>query len=144
MANSSKQRGTLIESRVRAYLLANGWPDCDRQPLRGNRDQGDLIVCRAPVIIAECKARKGTISERTIADWMEQTETEAVRAGADLAVLIVARHGIRVGEYDAIMRANDWALLLTGDSILPTDAPWPLRASLADWSQAAADWAELN
>lgn len=142
MANPSKQRGTLIESRVRAYLQANGWPEADRQPLRGNRDQGDLIVCRAPVIIAECKARKGTISERDIAVWLEQTETEAVHAGADLAVLIVARHGIKVAEYDAIMRANDWALLLTGDSILPTDAPWPLRASLADWSQTTLAWVE--
>jgi hypothetical protein len=142
MANPSKQRGTLIESRVRAYLLANGWPDCDRQPLRGSRDQGDLIVCRAPVIIAECKARKGTISERTIADWMEQTETEAVHAGAVSAVLIVARHGIRVGEYDAIMRANDWALLLTEDSLMVRDAPWPMRASLADWSAMAKAWAD--
>ena len=67
---------------------------------------------------------------------------EAVHAGADLSVLIVARKGVRVEYWDAVMAANDWMLLLSGDEVLPTDAPWPLRASLADWSRMALAWVE--
>ena len=139
-----KDIGTSAETAAKRWLQANGWPDCDRQPLRGNRDQGDLIVCRAPVIVAECKAgaMAESASNNLIRDWLEQTETEAVHAGADLAVLVVRRFRRPVAAWDAWMRANDWALLLTGDSILPTDAPWPLRASLADWSRAAYEWAD--
>ena len=40
------------------------------------------------------------------------------------------------------MAANDWMLILSGDEVLPTDAPWPLRASLADWSRMALAWVE--
>jgi len=32
--------------------------------------------------------------------------------------------------------------MLSGDEVLPTDAPWPLRASLADWSRMALAWVE--
>lgn len=141
-----KDIGTAAESAARNWLQSNGWPECDRQPLRGNRDQGDLVVCRSPLIIAEVKA--GAMAEKAsdalIREWIKQTETEAVHAGAELGVLIVRRFRRPVAQWDAWLRANDWALLLTGDSILPTDAPWPLRASLADWATAAADWAELN
>ena len=28
------------------------------------------------------------------------------------------------------MSANDWMLMLSGDQVLPTDAPWPMRTSL--------------
>jgi hypothetical protein len=57
-------------------------------------------------------------------------------------VLIVARKGVRVEYWDAVMAANDWMLLLSGDEVLPTDAPWALRASLADWSRMALAWVE--
>ena len=143
MTNPSKAKGTRKESTARAFLKVSGFPECERQPLHGNRDHGDLIVCQAPKIIAEVKSRKGTISGRDIDLWWKQTETEAVHAGADLGVLIVARHGVSVAAWDAIMPASDWALLLTGDSILPTDAPRLLRASLADWSLMAWEWADV-
>ena len=140
-----KDIGTAAETAAKRFLQANGFPECDRQPLRGNRDQGDLVVCRDPLVIAEVKG--GQMAEKAsaavIAEWLEQTETEAVHAGADLAVLIVRRHRRPVGLWDTYMRANDWALLLTGDSILPTDAPWPLRASLGDWSRMAWEWADV-
>ena len=44
--------------------------------------------------------------------------------------------------WDAYMQACDWALLLTADEVLPTDAPWPMRTSLADWSSMAKAWAD--
>ena len=32
--------------------------------------------------------------------------------------------------------------LLSGDEVMGVDAPWPLRASLADWSVMAKAWAQ--
>jgi hypothetical protein len=142
--SKSKAIGTAAETAATRYLQANGFPACDRQPLRGNRDQGDLIVCRTPRVIAEVKGGQmaETASAAVIAEWLEQTETEAVHAGADLGVLIVRRFRRPVGLWDAYMPSADWALLLTGESLLTRDAPWPLRSSLADWARMASWWAE--
>ena len=140
--NPSRDKGTRKETTAKRYLQHSGWPEADRQPLRGNRDHGDLVVCRKPLIIAEVKFRSHTFSDAQVARWLEETEREAVHAGADLSVLIVARKGVRVEYWDAVMAANDWLLILSGDEVLPTDAPWPLRASLADWSRMAKAWAD--
>ena len=142
MANPSRDKGTRMETTAKRYLQASGWPQADRQPLRGDRDQGDLVVSRIPLIIAEVKYRDHAFSDAQLGRWLEETEREAVHAGADLGVLIVARKGVRVENWDAVMAANDWMLLLSGDEVLPTDAPWPLRASLADWSRMALAWVE--
>jgi hypothetical protein len=128
------------------WLRDNGWPAARRQPLTGSRDQGDIVVCDSPRIIVECKAgaQTETASVALIGDWLAQTEAEAVNAGADLAVLVVRRFRRPVQAWDAWMVASDWALLLTGDSIPPTDAPWPLRASLADWARMTREWADAQ
>ena len=144
MANPSRDKGTRMETTAKRYLQASGWPQADRQPLRGDRDQGDLVVSRIPLIIAEVKYRDHAFSDAQLGRWLEETEQEAVHAGADLGVLIVARKGVRVENWDAVMAANDWMLLLSGDQVLPTDAPWALRASLADWSRMALAWVEAQ
>jgi hypothetical protein len=144
MSNPSKAKGTRAETTAKRYLLANGFPECDRQPLHGNRDQGDLIVCRSPKIVAEVKARKGTISEAQIASWWAQTETEPVHANADLAVLIVARHGVSVAAWDAYMPAYDWLHVFGGTYVMAAAAPWLMRASLADWAAMLTDWADVT
>ena len=145
MKRTPKAIGTTAgETPAARWLQDNGWPTARRQPLTGNRDQGDIVVCDDPKIIAEVKAGWQTekASPAVIAEWLHQTETEAVHAGADLAVLIVARKYRNPAQWDAWMCANDWTLLLSGDSVLPTDAPWPLRSSLQDWSCAAKAWVE--
>ena len=142
--NPSKDKGTRRETTAKRYLQASGWPEADRQPLRGNRDHGDLVVCRTPKIVAEVKYRDRTFSDAQVLRWLEETETEAVHAGADLSVLIVARKGVRVEYWDAVMAANDWMLMLSGDQVLPTDAPWPMRTSLEHWSRIALAWVEAQ
>ena len=144
MTNPSKDKGTRRETAAKRYLQHSGWPEADRQPLRGNRDHGDLVVCRKPLIIAEVKFRSHTFSDAQVARWLEETEREAVHAGADLSVLIVARKGVRVEYWDAVMAANDWMLMLSGDQVLPTDAPWPMRTSLEHWSRIALAWVEAQ
>ena len=142
MSNPSKDKGTRRETAAKRYLQGAGWPQADRAPLRGNRDHGDLVICRDPHIIAEVKYRSETFSDAQVGRWLEETEREAINAGADLGLLIVARKGVRVEYWDAVMAANDWMLMLSGDEVLPTDAPWALRASLADWSRMALAWVE--
>jgi hypothetical protein len=144
MSRRPKDIGTAGESAARRFLVDDGWPDCERRALAGNRDTGDLTVCRTPLIIAEVKAGHAAdkASPKVVDAWLEQTDTEAVHAGADLAVLIVARKYRHPRDWDAYMCAADWALLLTGYWMLPTDAPWPMRTSLADWSAMAKAWAD--
>ena len=142
-----KAIGTAAESAAVRWLKGNGWPDTIRLEELGIKNQGDLLLNdNAPRLTAEVKAgwqtEKAGAAKR--AEWLQQTEDRAVRAGADLSVLIVARKGCNPSLWDAYMPAADWALLLTGDSILTTDAPWPLRASLADWSRAAWEWADAQ
>ena len=144
MSRRPKDIGTAAETAARRFLVDDGWPDCERRALAGNRDTGDLTVCRRPLIIAEVKAGHAAdkASPKVIDDWLEQTDTEAVHAGADLGVLIVARKYRNPRDWDAYMRACDWVLLLTGDEVLWPDAPWPMRVSVEHWSQMAKAWAD--
>ena len=144
MTRRPRDIGTAGETAAKRWLQDNGWPDADRQPLRGTRDCGDLTVCRYPLIVAEVKAGNAaeTAPSGLIGQWLAQTETERVNAGAVLAVLIVRRHRRPVGLWDAHMPAEGWLTLLDGSDVGGRDAPWPLRASLADWSCAAKAWAD--
>ena len=146
MTNPSRDNGTRMESRAARYLRGAGWPDCDRQPLRGNRDHGDLIVSRRPLIIAEVKYRDRSASQQQVAAWMDETLREADHAGADLGVLIVARKGVQVESWHACMTAADWVALLVGADLGvdpgEMDAPWVLSAPLADWAYMAGLWAD--
>jgi Holliday junction resolvase-like predicted endonuclease len=139
-----KDIGTSAETAVKRWLQDNGWPDADRQPLRGSRDEGDLIVCRRPLIVAEIKA--GQVAEKAsdnlIREWLEQTETERANSRADVGVLVVRRFRRPVALWDAWMDAASWGLLLDGRPWRTLDAPWPLRASLADFSDMARQWVQ--
>ena len=95
MVNKPKRIGTQAETAVVKWLRLNGFPMADRQPLRGNRDAGDIAVC--PGVVAEAKsvrsAGAGQPGASLLADWMAQAEAERVNAGADLCPLIVKRAG---------------------------------------------------
>ena len=73
-------------------------------------------MCRRPLIVAEVKAGHAAdkASPKVIADWIEQTDTEAVHAGAVLGVLIVARKYRNPRDWDAWMRAADSSMRATG------------------------------
>lgn len=141
MKTRPKAIGTRGETAAVRWLQENGWPDAERQPLRGTRDQGDLVVCRRPLIVAEVKAgaQAENASAGLIGQWLAQTEAEQVHAGAVLAVLIVRRHRRPVALWDAWMPAGDWAGMLAASAV---DEPRPLRGSLADWSAIAREWVD--
>lgn len=89
MAQRPKDIGTAAETAANRFIQTNGFPKCDRQPLRGNRDGGDLKLCDG--VIAEVKVRDRTISLEEIAGWMVETSVEIRNAGADYGFLIVRK-----------------------------------------------------
>lgn len=96
MSNPSKAKGTAAETALLRYAHQNGFPHADRQPLRGNRDQGDLALC--PGVVVEVKNHSGMPalgqpSAAVLAQWMNQTEVERTNARAAIGLLVVKRKG---------------------------------------------------
>lgn len=116
----SKQRakGTKAESAVVRWLRANGFPGADRQPLRGNRDCGDIAL--APGIVLEVKAHAtgatGQPPAMQLAQWLAQCDVERDNAGAEYCPLIVKRAG-------TTDPAKWWAYLRLIDSLTLLGAP---------------------
>lgn len=110
MANKSKAKGTAAETRIVNYLRAAGI-ECDRQPLKGNNDEGDIWFIDAHLNnckgIIEVKAGKQTAaySRTTKQTWLAQTETEAQNASSNgdyplKGYLIIAKHGANIADYE--------------------------------------------
>ena len=96
MSNPSKAKGTAAETAVVRWAREHGFPGADRQPLRGNRDQGDIGLC--PGVIVEVKTSKRTAATglppaTVLQEWLDQTELERANAGAKIGLLVVKRHG---------------------------------------------------
>ena len=121
MANPSKSKGTSAETACVRWFRLNGFTGADRQPLRGNRDAGDLDL--APGLVAEIKAYRlplGTPTAGQLAAWLDQADMEKVNAGARHCPLIVKRPGTTdVGRWFAYLPFGDFALL-TG-AFVPED-----------------------
>lgn len=121
MSNPSKKKGTAAETAVVHHARGHGFPWADRQPLRGNRDAGDITL--APGVIAEVKNHAlptGHPTPGQLDEWMRQTILEQNIAGADVGILIVKRRGTRdVGRWHAYVTAWTLAEIVHGDSINP-------------------------
>lgn len=134
MSNPSKQKGTAAETAVVRWSRANGFPGADRQPLRGNRDAGDINLC--PGIVLEVKNHAGVAStgqptKLTLATWMAQAELERVNAGAAHCPLVVKRAGTSdVGRWFAYLPVWSFAELLGAPLVNFTDRDEPLCTSL--------------
>jgi hypothetical protein len=119
--NPSKAKGTAAETLAVRWFRAHGFPMSDRQPLRGNRDTGDLDLC--PGLVVEVKAHKlptGHPTSGQIATWMAQSQLERVNAGASYCPLVVKRPGTTdVGRWFAFITFADLAIL-TG-AFVPRD-----------------------
>lgn len=96
MSNRSKARGTAAETALMRWFRNNGFPGADRQPLRGNRDSGDLTLC--PGLVVEVKSHNGATGlgqppPAMLDRWLAECETEMINAGAAYCPLIVKRAG---------------------------------------------------
>ena len=124
MSNPSKRRGTSAEVAVLKYVRGNGFPWAERLALSGNADCGDISLLPGRLVVLEVKAHAsaatGQPGDAQLADWMSQTSTERVNAGADHGVLVVKRKGTTdPGRWFAYVTAGQFATLLGADLQLP-------------------------
>lgn len=124
MTNRPKQRGTAAETAVLRYVRERGYPWAHRLALTGNADQGDISLLPGNLVILEVKAHAsaatGQPGDAQLTDWMRQTSTERVNAGADYGVLVVKRKGTTdPGRWFAYVTAGAFASLLGADLDLP-------------------------
>ena len=85
--SASKQRGTAWETAVVRFLQDCGHRYAERRALNGSRDLGDITGI--PGVVIECKSQ----NRITLAEWIDETETERLNAEAELAVCWVKRKG---------------------------------------------------
>jgi hypothetical protein len=129
MANPSKNKGTAAETAVVRWARTNGFPGADRQPLRGNRDAGDIDL--APGIVLEVKNHAGAAVGQPrpglLTGWMAQAELERLNAGAGYCPLVVKRGGTSdPGRWFAYIPTWSFARLLGAPEHYLADpaAPW--------------------
>ena len=135
MTNRPKQRGTAAETAVLRHVRDHGYPWAERLALTGAADCGDISLLPGRLVILEVKAHAsaatGQPGDAQLADWMSQTSTERVNAGADYGVLVVKRKGTTdPGRWFAYVTAGQFASLLGADLELPNPHA-PLCLSLA-------------
>lgn len=103
--------GTWVESAACRWLADHGFPECERLPLAGAHDRGDLRLAREPLVIAECKrAQRGV----RLGTWMHELVEEVGNAGAAFGLLIAKQRGAgnqRVDRWFAAMPLGDAAAL---------------------------------
>lgn len=96
--SKQRQKGTLHESNVVAFLRDNGFPYAERRALNGQYDKGD--VTGTGPLVWECKNQKTIL----LSEWLNETEAERVNAAADFGVLVIKRRGIwDAGQSYAVM-----------------------------------------
>lgn len=113
--NRPKRIGTAAETAIVRHARDHGYPGADRQPLRGNLDQGDVTLC--PGVIVEAKSHKtaaaGQPGPKVLATWLDETELERVNARAAHSLLIVKRAGTTdVGKWWAYLPMWQMSALL--------------------------------
>lgn len=138
MSNPSKAKGTRGESAVARWFRENGFPHADRQPLRGNRDAGDIDLCPGAVVVEVKSVKsgaKGAPPPGDLATWMAQAAAERDNAGAAYCPLIVKRAGTTdVGRWFAYLPLLDVWALLTGAHVMGADPQWSARHEPAHMS----------
>lgn len=99
MVNRPRNIGTAAESAVRT-VLRQYFPEADRSPLRGSRDQGDIRGTGAFIweVKAGAQARgtksTGETAPGFVVEWLRQTEVERKNAGARFGILVTVRAGV--------------------------------------------------
>ncbi len=144
MTNRSKARGTAFESLVRGYLQGDGWNECERLPLHGAADKGDLVICTQPFRVhAECKAgaTANAASPALIDNWLDEADRERRAATAVLCPLIVYKYRANVTNHDVWLPLKHLVWLEVG---VYGGSDIPVRMALGDFSAllryAVGEW----
>ena len=86
MPRSAKAKGTDAETRVAGFLV-KWWPKVTRLAPAGAADCGDLGG--VPDLCVQVKSQK----RMCLAEWVDQAQTQAERAGKPYAVVVHRRWG---------------------------------------------------
>lgn len=135
MSSPAKKRGTAVEVKVRDYLRETlDQPEIDRQPLRGNRDEGDLrgLVAHGFSAIVEVKAKRD-MRPSDLAEYRRQTLSERDNAGADVGILVVWRYNHPAADAMAHVTLRDLTRLAPELSL---DIGW--------WEWADECWVQMT
>lgn len=84
----AKDLGTKGETAVSRFLQDHGFVYADRIPNRGANDIGDITI-GDPSVVQEVKFQHAM----SLAQWVDETETERDKAGADIGLLWHKRWG---------------------------------------------------
>jgi Holliday junction resolvase len=107
VANCNRDRGTAWETSIVRLLQAYGWPLAERRPRSGAHDKGD--VTGIPGVVIEAKNEKRV----SLAEYINETETEKTNADAALGVCWIKRRGkSSAGDGYVIMTGQQFVELL--------------------------------
>jgi hypothetical protein len=106
--SANKARGTRWESAVVTFLREHGFTYAERRALNGARDLGDVTgIPGGPVI--ECKSQ----NRQSLAEWLDEADTEAANARAPFGVVWFKRRGkTSAGSGYVLMDGNSFVMLL--------------------------------
>jgi len=102
--SAARDRGTAAETAVVRYLNDRGIP-CDRSPLRGAADQGD--ISGLPVVI-EVKDQV----RLQLAEWSDEAKREGARAGKPGVLWHKRRGKGSPGDWYVTMDGHSFVLFL--------------------------------
>lgn len=81
MTSRNKAKGSAFERAIVDHLRAAGWPYAERRLAGSAKDRGDIAGVVGVVIEAKSQARL------TLAEWVDEAETERVNDNAWLGVV---------------------------------------------------------
>lgn len=112
--NPSKQKGTEWETRLVAYLTAQGL-NPRRMPPAGNLDVGDITVTDADGDrwIVEAKATKGI----DLAGGMNELAREKANAGVSFGALVIKRRNHATERAYVVIELADFAALMAPEGL---------------------------
>jgi hypothetical protein len=106
--SAARAKGTAAETAVVRFLQANGYPNAERRALAGSQDRGD--IAGIPGVVIEVKAA----ARLELAAWVDEALTEAINAGASMAVVWHKRRGKgSPGDWYVTMDGLDFVNLLS-------------------------------
>ena len=116
MVNKSKNVGTAAESAIVKAFIRGGWPEAKRYAQRGSQDVGDIDIHAGITLEVKAGAAAKTAAESSsdlqVKRWLEETNNERRRKGADFGILIMVRRGVplkRAEDWWAVMQAGEYA-----------------------------------